>query len=348
MHDERGIAIWDRVRTAGWLVLLVVVSAAPAHAAPELRAAAGAIGGPGNGDIGAGCTTYGALAPFSGFFGVAHGIVVPAGGIGPCGYVGQQIENAAPSGSVTASMQVGPVILRNPGFAGFYAGDASALAEFAGLQAAAGGVFSDGLPGSPLALSSASSGALFADVLTVTSPTVASGSPGFVGYRFRVDGALSAHGAPASFYVGEARADLVFRHENGPAFNAAHFQVRRGALGTAASGGVPIPGWVGSTGQISGSGTVRTLDFLLSFPIVFGQPWEFALGLGVTTDGESAASFLSGARLVGLDVTDAQGQTVATFALTAASGTSYLPEPSTAMPQLAGVAGLLALARRRG
>ena len=95
-----------------------------AHAAPQLTAAAGSIGGAGNGDIAGGCTTYGPSPLFLNFFGSGQGIPLPAGGIGACGYSGLQVVNTAGSGSADANTSVGPVILGNPGYAGYYTGSA--------------------------------------------------------------------------------------------------------------------------------------------------------------------------------------------------------------------------------
>lgn len=145
------------------------------------------------------------------------------------------------------------MILGSPGFAGFYTGSASAQAQFSGLHASAQGAHSGGLPGPPTALPDSASAAFFSDSLTITSPLVAPQSAGSVGYRFQVDGSLSAPGTPAPSFFGETLADLAFQHEDGPVFGAAHFYARRGETGTAINGGVPTAGWIGSTGQKSRS-----------------------------------------------------------------------------------------------
>jgi PEP-CTERM motif len=320
------------------------------QAAPQLQAAAGAVGGLGNGNIATGCTTWGPPRLYLDFFGSGQGVSVPAGGIAACGYAGQLVDNVAGAGSAAASTSVGPVILGNPGFAGLYSGSGAAQAQFTGLRSAAQGSFSGGLPGGPTALFSASSAAFFTDALTLTSPLVAPASAGFVAYRFKLDGALTALGTPAPFNFGEARADMAFMHAHGPAFNAARVNVARGGIGMASSGGVAMPGWLGTTGQVSGSSIVSTLDFLSPFPIVFGQAWDFKLGLATTAYGEATASFLSTAQLVGLDVFDALGRPLADFTLTAASGTAYIgavPEPAALALWLMGLGGVAFVLRAR-
>lgn len=338
-----------RTFRASLLCLPALLGAAFVQAAPGLRALTGTIGGPGTGDIGAGCTTYGSPRAVLDWFGSGLGVAVPGGGISACGYAGQVIDHTSPTGSASANTAVGPVILGNPGYAGDYTGSASAQATFGGLHAKAGGAYSGGLPGSPVALSDASAAAWMTDELTLTSPQVVPASAGYVGYRFQIDGSLTAAGAPMPYYFGETLASLVLQHRGGPIYEAAHFYTRRGEPGSATSVGVPLSGWTGGTGSVAGSGALNTMDTWLGvFPIVFGTSWEMTLGLAVRAYGESAADFGSTARLIGVDVFDAAGQRITDFTLTSASGTDYtvaIPEPATGLLLLAGV-GVLALGRR--
>ncbi len=329
----------------GSLALLALLAAFQAGAAPGLRAIAGSLGGAGRGDIGAGCTTYGPTKVILDYFGSGLGVAVPGGGISACGYVGQVLDNSSPTTPATASTGVGPVILGNPGYAGYYTGSASATASFTGLHAEAKGSFSLGLPGSPVALFDSASAAFFTDTLTLSSPLVVPASTGYVGYRFEIDGSLTASGTPASYYFGETLASLVYQQGSGPVYEAAHFYTRRGEPGSATAVGVPISGWTSATGSISGAGSVNTLDVLSPFPITFGTPWELTVGLAVRAIGEAAADFGSTAKLVGLDVFDAQGHRITEFTLTSASGTDYIsgvPEPASGLLLLAGAAALAA------
>lgn len=332
-----------------WL-LLAALALHPAVAAPQLQTGAGAVGGLGSGDINAGCTTYGPPALVQGFFGSGYGLSLPAGGIAACGYFGQWTEKVSSAGTSVIHAAVGPVLLGNPGFAGSYTGSADAQAEFTALRVGARGVYTGGLPGGPTAISDASGVAFLSDTLTLSSPQVALTSPGFVAYRFEFDGSLTALGAPAPFYFGEALASLAFQHNGGPVYSAAQAYARRGELGTATSGGVFLSGWAGSVGSVSGSGRVSTLGFLAPFPVVFGQAWDLKLGLAVRAYGESSGEFMSTARLVGLDVFDAAGVRLDQFSLSAASGTSYLApvhEPASALLLLCGLALVGAAARHR-
>ncbi|PZP29037.1 MAG: hypothetical protein DI603_17630 [Roseateles depolymerans] len=340
---------WNRPRWIA-LALLAALALPTANATPQLHAGAGAIGGLGTGDIGAGCTTYGAPASVQAFFGSGYGLALPGGGVAACGYSGGWTQQLVASGTAASTASVGPVILGNPGFAGFYTGSADASAQFTALRAGARGAYSAGLPGGQTALSDASGAAWFTDNLTLSSPLVVPFSAGFVGYRFEFSGSLAATGTPMPYYFGEALAQLAFQHEGGPIYGIAQAYTRRGELGTATSVGHPLPGWTGAVGSVSGGGFVDTLDILLPFPIVFGQPWELTLGLAARAYGESAAEFLSTARFVGLDVFDAQGNRITDFTLTSASGTDYLapvPEPASAVLLLAGIGLAGAMVRRK-
>lgn len=329
----------------GSLGLLALVATFQAGAAPGARTIVGSIGGAGNADIGAGCTTYGPPKAILDYFGSGLGVAVPGGGISACGYTGQVLDNSSTGAPVTNSTGVGPVILGNPGFSGYYTGSASATATLGALHAEAKGSFSSGLPGSPVALFDSAAAALFTDTLTLTSPLVVPASTGYVGYRFEIDGSLSASGTPAAYYFGETLASLVYQMDGGPVYEAAHFYTRRGEPGSATELGQPLSGWTSATGSISGAGSVNTLDVLSPFPIVFGTPWELTVGLAVHAYGESVADFGSTAKLVGIDVFDAQGKRITEFTLTSASGTAYIPgvpEPATGLLLLAGVAALAA------
>jgi len=337
-------------RVASIVSLLAALALPAAHAAPQLQAGAGTVGGMGTGDINAGCTTYGAPASVQAYFGSGYGIALPIGGIAACSYAGGWTEQVMPGGAATANGAVGPVILGNPGFAGYYTGSADASAQFTALRAGARGYYTAGLPGSQTALSDASAAAWFTDTLSLSSPQVVPASAGYVGYRFQFSGSLAATGTPAPYFFGEALALLAFQHDGGPVYFAAQAYARRGEMGTATAAAGPLPGWTGGVGTVSGGGTVDTLDFLLPFPVVFGQPWELTLGLAARAYGESAAEFMSTARFVGLDVFDAQGHRITDFTLTSGSGTDYLaavPEPASMLLMLGGLGLVGGVVRRR-
>jgi len=330
--------------------LLAALAMPLVQAAPQLQAGTGAIGGLGTGNIGAGCTTYGAPASVQAYFGSGYGLALPGGGVAACGYVGGWTEQVVPAGAATSNAAVGPVILGNPGYAGYYTGSADASAQFTALRAGSRGYYTAGLPGGQTALSDASAVAWFTDTLTLSSPQVVPASAGYVGYRFEFSGSLAATGTPVPYYFGEALAQLAFQHDGGPVYGAASAYVRRGVVGTTNAFGNPMPGWVGGVGTVSGAGTVNTMDVLLPFPVVFGQPWELKLGLAARAYGESSAEFMSTARFVGLDVFDAQGHRVTDFTLTSGSGTDYLaavPEPASMLMVLAGVGLVGGVAARR-
>jgi PEP-CTERM motif len=320
------------------------------HAEAGLQAFAGVVGGKGSADIAAGCTTFGAPLELSPFYGSAPLKMRVAGGNAACGYAGGWsllTQPAAPAGAVLAnSSSLAPVLLGNPGFAGTYDGEAAARARYGALGARASGDYKSGLPGSPVALSYAMAAAQFGDQLTATSPLIANLSAGFVQYRIHLEGRAEALGAQAPFFSGEARAQLFLQHQGGPVFMQPYVGARRGSLGGWSSGDPLPPTWAAGPGFIDGGS-----DFLsITLPMVWGQPWDFELGLLVWAEGESAADFSNTATLTAVQLFDATGQPVSDFRLVTGSGAVYanaVPEPSVALLFLVGLAALGTRCRQR-
>jgi hypothetical protein len=115
--------------------------------------------------------------------------------------------------------------------------------------------------------------------------------------------------------------------------------VRRGELGQISNRPLPA-GWVTSTGSLSGGSTFFSLDEAL----VWGQSWDVKVGLLAWSYGTADSSFLSTARLSGVEFFDANGLAVTGFTLLAASGADYVgsvPELSAVWLALAGMGLLL-------
>src|SRR6266481_10097412 len=158
------------------LALCVLVSSlcGRAIAAQKLEAFAGVIGGAPNGpnaaaNIPGSCSTYGSAAPIFSFFGSSSLLSVPQGGIAFCGYSGDMNDQTATAGPLTATQTLGPTILGNPGYAGYFNGSADATADFWTLKAAAHGQISGGVEGTTLALNGSAAAAFFEDTFTQTS-----------------------------------------------------------------------------------------------------------------------------------------------------------------------------------
>jgi len=320
-------------------VLLAACAAAPqAGAAPSLEAITGVVGGAGGGSSPLGCGTFGPVPELS-FF--TFNTLAPLGGYGPCGYSGGYTTATSPSGPLSRHASLGPVILGPPGppgSTGYFDGTADARASYGSLGAAAHANIAGGVPGSSLALFESTGAATFSDTLTASSASMANGSAGTVRYTFSVDGSLTSLGTPGAFLFGETYAALDVQHLGGPVYELMNAHVRRGGLGTI-SNNPPPAGWVTSTGSLSGGST-----FAIDMPMVWGQPWDLKVGLLAWAYGTADSSFLSTAELTGLELFDAGHNPVTTFSITAASGTHYaaaVPEPSTVVLMLAGLAGLM-------
>ncbi|PZP32013.1 MAG: hypothetical protein DI603_11170 [Roseateles depolymerans] len=317
---------------------------APVARAATLDAYAGGVGGLTNGSIEAGCYTSGTPAELLPFF---QGGAFPAGGIAACGLTGGLNHATGSSGSVTSTLSVAPVKLGIPAStAGYYTGQADAIARYGSLGVSAQGSFLQGLPnGSPGAYASTVAAARFTDTLTATSAAVATGSAGFVRYAFELHGTASALGAQAPYYFGSTYVQLLYEQSVQPVQYGWNLSLTRGSTGRIQNT-TPPPGWTTSTGYLSGASTFYSFDL----PMVWGQSWDLTVGLIASAYGEVSADFLGTARLTGVQLFNSQHQEVTNFQLLSASGTDYLapvPEAGTAWLLLAGLAGLAAWGRRR-
>lgn len=331
-------------RTAAWLLTAAAASAAiPVEAAPGLDTVVGGVAGRGNGSIALGCTTFGPVPELS-FYSFTGG-GMPQGGVGTCGYVGNYTTQTAMAAPLVQSRILGPVPIASPGNGSQFTGTAEARSSYGALGAAAHGLMSVVPDEGSLALHQMAGAARFADTLTANSAGVIAGSAGSVRYRFAVNGSLSALGAQAPFYFGETYVVLDVKHGAGATEQLLNATVRRGSLGTI-SGNPPPAGWVTGIGTLSGGSTFVSRDYA----ITWGQPWDLALGLLAWANGSADTSFLGTARLVGFDLFDALHAPVASFGISAASGTDYVnavPEPQTWALLLAGLAWVSGVARRR-
>jgi hypothetical protein len=246
---------------------------------------------------------------------------------------------------LTQSGSLGPVILGNPGYSGYYDGTAAAVAQYGQLGATAHANIAGGVPGSPSALFQSTGAARFSDTLTAVSPLVANGTAGTVRYSFSVDGLLTSLGPPAAYKFGETYAVLDVQQNAGPVFEVMNAHVWRGGTGTI-SGGLPA-GWttIPDAGTLGGGSTFYSFDL----PMTWGTAWDVKVGLLAWAYGTADTDFLSTAKLSGVTLFDANHTAISNFSLTAASGTDYVnavPEPASVVLMLAGMCAVAWRARR--
>lgn len=318
---------------------LIPCSSTPARAA-SLQSWAGVVGGGGTASIPNGCTTYGVPAELVPMFTSQSLQMQVLGGNAACGYSGGWTNLTAASGPLPNSASLAPVLLGNPGFSGSFDGTSNSTANYASLSASAHANISGGTPGSPTALFDSQGASVFTDTLSVTSSQLANGSAALVQYLFAVNGSFSALGAPAPSFFGTVNGYVSLQQGNGPVYGIVQAGVSRGGTGFVGSGALPA-GWTTSQGQLSGSGTFKSL----MLPVVVGQQWVLNVGLLDWAYGTADSSF--GATLSGIQLFDSQGNPVSDFSVTSVSGTQYVPEPSTALLLTVGVVALAAKQRKR-
>jgi len=270
---------------------------------------------------------------------------MPLGGIGTCGYIGGYTTQAAAAAPLNRSSSLGPVPIASPGNGSLFTGTAEARSSYGVLGAAAHGLMSVVPDEGSLGLRQMAGAARFGDTLTATSALVGAGTAGTVRYRFAMDGSLSALGAPVAFFVGSTYVVLDVKHGTGPTLQLLNATVTRGSVGTI-SGNPPPAGWVTGIGSLSGGSTFLSREYAMTW----GQPWDLEVGLLAWANGSADSSFLGTARLVGFDLFDAAHLPVATFGISALSGTDYVnavPEPHTWALLLAGLVWVAGVSRRQ-
>ena len=193
------------------------------------------------------------------------------------------------------------------------------------------------------------------------SLTVGGGSGnGIYRQTFTLDGSL--------FNVGRADSEIEFGYAAGSGPMLMAFRITNqqgGVVGLYANGGyqATLPG-MAVTGDLATGFTVSgSTTFSFDIPIVFGVAQDVSLSLwaatiprsnvGLLTPSGSDSSFLSSARLTGIQVFDSNGQAVSDFTITSGSGTLYgpagvvaVPEPSALLMLCVGLLCLAGLRRR--
>ncbi|KPC51351.1 PEP-CTERM sorting domain-containing protein [Amantichitinum ursilacus] len=337
--------------TRSLFVSIAMWGAAQAASGSSITTVAGAVGGLGNGDINAGCTTYGPPASTGHFFG-SDAFGVPVGGISACGYKGQVVEHSVASGNVSSSANVSGAVLTLGASPAVYNGSGEAHASYTSVGVQAHGAITGGeLATNPTDTFTSIGAAITQDKMTISNASL-DGQLGYVSYVYSIDGSLSAPGVAGAYEWGYASANF------GVDFNGIYYtrlfqgQVYRGQDGVAKNLGNDASGFATGTGLIDGAQTFSTADVFspTGFAFTFGDAFEYGIGLQAVSYGTADADFASTVKLVGIDVYDSQGHLLTDYSLTSESGTDYLaaavPEPHEWI--LLGLGALaVAMARKR-
>lgn len=315
-----------------------------AHAG-TLSAFSGVVGGAGSGSIPAGCTTYGPPTDLAFFGGAAAGLQV-LGGNAACGYSGgwTNLTFTGTTAPLLNSASLAPTVLGSPGYAESFDGTAASRASYGSLSAVAHGQYSGSpvsfTPGTTIAASVGA--ATFSDTLTASVSNVYTdlSSNGSVRYRFAIDGSMTTPPPHYSFYGGAALTAFDIQQNGGPIYSLLFAETSTDSVGgfSATPGG--RAGWTIGPGSVAGGSVVASQMFSINLL----SSWSFTAGLIVNAYGNADDNFYSTARLVGIDLFDANGNAITDFSLSSSSGTSYfapaapVPEPGT-LPLL--VSGML-------
>lgn len=296
------------------------------------------------------CATFGPDPRTSYFQGIFQ-VALPTDGAA-CGVASDSRSAVAPGGAVTVAATLA-VSFGPPGDLRAFTGSAAGRAGFADLGVQAAASYSGS--SDPFTVVGSQAYGLQTETMTFGG----AGGAGVFRPTFTVDGSL--------FNLGRTDSQLGFLYSvnKGPHFMAFRIQNSRGSVSYYKPGGYvdTLPGMTLTGDLVTGLTVSGSTTFSIDVPIIFGTALDVTYGLwaaslpsssvGLLTGSGGKLSFLSSARMTGIEVLGATGQPVPGFSVTSGSGTLYgpagvlpaVPEPGSTALMVLGLAALLV--RRR-
>ncbi len=320
----------------------------------QLRSNAGVVAGNAHGTSTFSCATsaYSIGAPWF------AGLVLPTEGIAACGLNGVVDDKTGAVGPlVTTASASGPMVSN----IGTFTGSASARADYWDLGVKASGLSTGGA--STSTYRQAEAYASFAEDIAFADPTIANGTAGITNFKFNIDGLLQSvpnapYGQQGDLYFSILVNNLLWNAFVITALDNGLPSIRGASSGLAGS-------FVLTPGLATGSELFVTTS---NFNMVWGTPLHVEMAMYTSVSpccfGASLTSdFYNSIKLAGIDAY-AGTTPVSTFTVNTSSGlrlnaqgiippaptdppSATVPEPSSALLLLLGLAGVGAAVRQR-